>query len=245
MYSMPFLTVEEIIKKSDAGMTQPYLCELSDGDHYYVKGRSATVKGCISESICAQLGREFGLPIPDFAIVDIDIELTKYDKQAAFDLGSGLAFASKAEENITEVKISDLEKFQDEILRKIFLFDTWIKNEDRTGTSYGGNPNLFFKVTTEEIIVIDHNLAFDRNFNIDSQNDLHICKEYWFSNPQDVLLRSIFEPQMANAIDKLGDQIRNLPKEWIENEPEHLHFIETTLRRYDSAKFWEQITWAV
>lgn len=226
-------------------MTQPYLCTLSDGEQYYVKGRKATIKGCISEAICAGIGREFGLPIPDFCFVEIDSNLTKYDRQAASDLGDGFAFASKSINSITEVKISDLDYFDIEILRKIFLFDSWIMNEDRTGTEFGGNPNLFFKTTTKDLMVIDHNLAFDNKFDIESQKKLHICRKSWYSDPQDVLLRSIFEPQMKSAFAHLDQKIDQLPNEWLQSESAFLRFVEKSLRRYDDDQFWEQITWAV
>ncbi|WFE91468.1 hypothetical protein K1718_08940 [Roseibium porphyridii] len=226
-------------------MSQPYLCGLSDEKKYYVKGRSATKKGCICEAVCAELGKSFDLPIPDFAFVDIDDEVTKYDPEAASAMGTGIGFASQLVNSLTEVKISDLNKFNQDLLKKVFLFDTWICNEDRTGTTLGGNPNLFFSAPSDELVVIDHNLAFDKNFNIVSQKELHICREYWFSDPQDVLLRSIFEPQMAAALKKLDGYLNALPEEWIDAEPDFLEFVDKTLKRYDKDEFWEPITWAV
>lgn len=243
MDPIPVLSVDEIIRKSDAGMTEPFLCELSDKNRYYVKGRSALLKGCIAEVVCAELGRNFGLPIPEYVIADVELELVRYNPEAMSKLGVGYWFASRLADGLTEVKISDLVTFEETLLKKIFVFDTWIKNEDRTGTPQGGNPNLFFAAATNELVVIDHNQAFDANFIFSDVKNLHICRNYWFSNPQDLLLRETFEPQMQVAFEKMRDYEEYLPAKWVEEEAKFLEFVDATLERYSHDEFWEPLTW--
>jgi hypothetical protein len=44
------------------------------------------------------------------------------------------------------------------------MFDWRIKNGDRTQTDVGGNPNLFWDVDNDSLLVLDHNQAFDPDF---------------------------------------------------------------------------------
>lgn len=59
--------VREIIAPTSSGMTQPYLCRLSDDQLYAVKGKRAQAHGLLAEVYAAVLGQALGLPIPDYA----------------------------------------------------------------------------------------------------------------------------------------------------------------------------------
>lgn len=48
--------------------------------------------------------------------------------------------------------------------RQVLAFDWWIRNGDRTLSANGGNPNLFWNVEQAQLVVLDHNLAFDDSF---------------------------------------------------------------------------------
>ena len=49
------LTIVEVLGRSSQGRTEPYVCRGDDGEVYFVKGRSATRPGLISEWLCARL----------------------------------------------------------------------------------------------------------------------------------------------------------------------------------------------
>ncbi len=63
------LEVEELQEKATQGRTEPYLCRLSDGSLYYIKGPQATIRGLINEAVCAYLGRAFGLKVPQVKLL--------------------------------------------------------------------------------------------------------------------------------------------------------------------------------
>ena len=53
----------------------------------------------------------------------------------------------------------------DALTRKdVVLFDWWVHNADRTLTEKGGNPNLLWDLQHSKLAVIDHNQAFDTDF---------------------------------------------------------------------------------
>jgi hypothetical protein len=158
------LYIEEIIRKMEQGKTEPYLCRDSIKEMYVVKRLTATFDGCIKEWISARLAKEFGLPIPPFSLAEIDEYLIEYNAEYRNDLGEGIAFASKFVEDLQEVNYSLLDEAQIEVLKDLYIFDYWIKNADRTLSESGGNPNLFYKQSTNEVVVVDHNLAFDSAF---------------------------------------------------------------------------------
>ena len=77
-----------VISGLDGFFRADYLCRAEDGLQYVVKGRSATVLGCIKEWLCAGLGQAFGLPIPNFDILKLPEELLEYNTQLERDLGN-------------------------------------------------------------------------------------------------------------------------------------------------------------
>lgn len=60
--SMPQIT--RIIRRSNQGATQPFICQADDGKTYYVKGKSASIGERIREWIGANLAMAFGLNVP-------------------------------------------------------------------------------------------------------------------------------------------------------------------------------------
>jgi len=119
------LEITDVIKRSDQGITRPFLCKGSDGLFYYVKGHEATRKGLVAELIAARLGRKcLDLPIPDFGIAQIPRELTDYSaREDIGDLGSGSVFASKCIEGVREFGLSDREMIDPDLALRILLFD--------------------------------------------------------------------------------------------------------------------------
>lgn len=63
-----------------------------------------------------------------------------------------------------ELTISTVREVPDGIQQDVLVFDWWIHNGDRLLTERGSNPNLFWNPASRELIVIDHNQAFDPDF---------------------------------------------------------------------------------
>ncbi|MFM2480343.1 HipA family kinase [Celerinatantimonas sp. YJH-8] len=240
---MAFIT--SIIRQMNQGYTAPYLCQADDGHKYIVKGLSTTYKGLIYEWVCGKLGQSIGLPIPDCEIVYIDSALLEYDNYA---LTEGEWFASQYIENIQDITFNLLDNVDSEQLKLLFLFDYWIKNADRTLTNKGGNPNLFIKGDLETCIVLDHNLAFDPDYDdlYDQTKMLHVGSTAWFSTQTKLLTpldKEKYQTLLENSLDQLEYITSFIPEEWLANCEDNgiLNYIRATLSRINAPDFWEGI----
>lgn len=233
--------VEEIIEPAKSGMTQPYLCRLSDDQTYYVKGRGATTKGLIAEVVCAELGRAFGLPIPDYSVAYLESDLINDDPDLRLYLGSGWAFASKSQGAMIVLTQRTLRSKDTAMLRKLFVFDNWIMNEDRTGTGFAGNSNLFLRTAEDKLCVLDHNLAFDSAFKIATNMSHHIARGFWNCDLFGPLAGHEFREDMEEALESVVGFSDVLPEQWIVDEPEFCGAIEQYLLRFRSVDFWSEM----
>ena len=170
------MTVEivEITRRSDQGFTKPFVCRGGDGEVYFVKGVGAGRDSQFKEWIAGKLALAMGLPIAPFSLVDVPEELLLFDSEGKYsDLGAGVAFGS-CKQTVTEVSFSVLSEVPKQTRRDLLVFDWWIANMDRMYTEEGGNPNLFWKPNSKELVVIDHNQAFDEDFSKENFFNLHV-----------------------------------------------------------------------
>lgn len=237
---MQTLDVVEIIKKAESGITEPYLCRLSDDREYYVKGRSATPKGLMAELVCARLGRAFGLPIPEFTLAKATPGLL--DKFTSSSLGTGVLFASLRQGGAVPISTSSIVRVGQSEQQKLFVFDAWIRNEDRTQTEFGGNPNYFLSAETGLPFVIDHNLAFDPNFDLSKNLSLHVCSAAWAAAKLNLVTISSLRAEVGQLLLKVEDLRYDVPEEWLDSRPMIVEeFIETLLVA-DHDEFWDSLS---
>ena len=237
------LEVIEIIKKMNQGYTQPYLCIADDGNKYIVKGKGALGRGLICEYICASIGKAFGLPIPDFDLIEVSNDLIEDDPIYQQNFDTQPAFASKYIEQTQEINLTILKQLEPKLLEDIFIFDYWVKNEDRTlGDNGQGNPNLFFTIKDKKLHVVDHNLAFDKNYDFRCVKDIHVGKNCWYKSQINCFDFDGYKQRMENALINFNQCIDNLPPTWFFCSQVENNFIEKineTLIRYENPKFWE------
>ncbi|GAA6186454.1 hypothetical protein NBRC116595_37040 [Aliiglaciecola sp. NS0011-25] len=229
------------------GKTEPWLCLGDDSKKYVVKRQSATFKGCLYEWIAANLGQRFGLAIPDFSLANIDEELVEFDIDLMIGLGAGVAFASRFKENLQEVNIGIVKKSDRQVLIDLFMFDYWINNGDRTLTVRGGNPNLYWNVVTESLVVIDHNLAFEQGFSIDDHKKFHVSSSI-FKGQGDLFTplfdRKYYEVKFNEVMGDLDGIIDNIPNEWLNEIQDVLGEIDrirVVLSAFKNDDFWEAL----
>lgn len=224
--------------KMQQGITTPYLCECEDRVKYVVKGTTANYNGLVNEYICAEFGREFELPIPKAELAYVDESLIEFTD---FSLSSGYCFASKFVGGLQEITFNQLPSLNKSMLKNLYVFDYWIRNNDRSLTVKGGNPNLFYNMGSGTPVVLDHNLAFDKEFSLEQHKNLHLASG--FVQGLDLCDRQYYENKMNNCMEKLPDLLDKLPEEWMEsysldriNED-----IVVPLKAYREESFWEGI----
>lgn len=247
-YSMPneILQVLEIIKRIPDCATEPFLCRCDDGELYVVKGMPCVPKKqLIAEWVSASLAREMDLSLPDFRIVYVDKSLTEYVPEWKNELREGYAFATKFIAGVSPITFTQAHKSVDEKQQKrIYLFDKWINNSDRTLSQQGGNVNIIFDYRNNRHYLIDHNLAFDHDVTA-SEFDYHVYSSRHRSWIFDFVDRMEGEDDTKRAKEILTAVFDSIPDEWelddtSENE-EFLDFVGATLDRINTDDFWSNI----
>jgi hypothetical protein len=240
------LTIEEVILRSEQGVLRPFLCKGDDGNRYFVKGRGSGYRTLISEIVGGSIAKMFGLPIPPFAVIAVPGELISGSTfPEIHDLGQGPAFASRYVEYAQEFSGGMRLKVPKELRMKTFLFDWWIMNEDRILVDGAGNPNLLWTTQDQSMHVIDHNSAFDRQFDRET-----FLKNHVFTDDRvgvlDRTLRRGLEQTMSEILRDFSSIWANLPEEWTEADldldPELVldqTYIHNMLQRFGTEAFWE------
>lgn len=225
------------------GATAPYLC-LGDNDKKYViKRQRAGFEGCIKEWLLGNLGQAFGLPIPDCQLVNIDSCLLEYNDIYLSEIGQGTAFASEFIIDLQEMNYQKLDNTSVDTLRDIYVFDYWIQNADRSLTEQGGNPNLFYKQSCLDVIVLDHNLAFDEEFLKQDHNQLHACKRFW-PVQFDFDAQQKYEEKMRSSLVYWDNFVSKIPNDWkveVAGFDGFINQLKLILDKYETDLFWEEL----
>jgi hypothetical protein len=209
------ITIVEIRKRAEQGVTLPFYCRGDDDKWYWVKGNRAGKRALCCEWLAGRIGKAFNLPIPPFAQVLVPQEIIDYSAMNDIrDLGAGLCFGSQNVPDASEFTMANISSVDDAFKLRLLIFDWWIKNGDRTLGPQGGNVNLLWTPADSSVHVIDHNIAFDDDLDVDRFNADHV----FAGNLED--LRSMFTLEMQDKMREIAAQIEDfwneLPEAWTE-----------------------------
>lgn len=226
--------IVEIMGRSIQGITRPFKCRGDDGHFYFVKGRGAGRRSQICEWIAGQLALRLGLPIAPFDIVEVPQMLMDLDLSGELQ-----------ELGVVELSVSHLAHVPAEVQRDVLTFDWWVCNADRTLTSLGGNPNLFWNIERQELVVIDHNQAFDRTFSEADFGDSHVFIDQWSALAGDWVYQQELARKFAAAMVDWEAICNTVPPEWwfVDTEqtvPTDFNVAATRqlLMRFQAQNFW-------
>lgn len=229
--------VTEILGRSVQGKSEPFICIADDGHTYYVKGLHAGRESQIKEWLCARLAQTFGLPIAPFTLLEVPAALVSARMTpTARPLGSGMAFGSRKIESAAWFNRSHLRQVPVPLQQDVLAFDWWVRNADRTLTPQGGNPNLLWDVTSGQLVVIDHNLAFDTDFSPRDFWALHVFSAAVPEVIDDLWHRDAMAKRLLQALHVWPEAIAALPPEWRYNDKE-----ETLPCRFDLSVALQQL----
>ncbi len=156
--------------------TRPCLVDTNSGQAIVKAANNpAGPSAIVSEIVCAELGKWFGLSIPDFCVLnEINLQLALGNTGKFFEKP---VFASKYQiaetRDVSGKMLEKLENVHD--ISKLVIFDTWIRNYDRYDAVYQhkNSDNYLLKqignTTKYELIVIDHSHCIS----LDSINDVN------------------------------------------------------------------------
>ena len=242
------IEIEEVIRRSEQGVTQPYICRGSDGKLYFVKGKGAGYDSLMKEWIAGNLALRLGLPIAPFKLVHVPKALYEVGRAGILrDLGFGPMFGSEHVENSNEISVLNIGSIPAGTKRDIVAFDWWVKNGDRTLTESGGNPNILWSESSGQPFIIDHNLAFDESVTLNSQLESHIFAASAAEICDSTALQVHYQAKFESALAELDSIIGDIPQRWHyvdDAETVEINFsvesVITLLTRYRVRAFWER-----
>jgi hypothetical protein len=240
----PTVIIEQVLSRSSSGTTRPFICVGDDGETYYVKGAGAGRHSLVSEWVAGQLAMAFGLPVQDFALAEVPGALMAVKAWPDLaELGEGVVFASRRLPHAQELTRITRDRVSDELGRDILVFDWWVHNQDRVLTDNGGNPNLLWDTQAKALAVIDHNLAFDPDFDPQQFAELHVFADLWNSVFADFDRQAAYVQRMKTVLETLPTLRASIPAEWwwvADDVPAKISWeaISDCLERCFSADFW-------
>lgn len=237
------LTIIEVIKPAEQGLSTPFLCRGEDGELYFVKGRNSGRASQWAEWLAGQVGREFGLPIPPFRLVEVPANLVWECPSALRPIGSGIAFASHRREAAQWLEPAAIGRVSQGLRRDVLVFDWWARNMDRSR----GNPNLLWVPDMEELVVIDHNQAFDPSFSASDFLENHLFAADADAVFSDLAEQAWYSERMERALEVWDSACDNAPPEWRWANDERdvpANFdpdaARAVLARYSTPDFWRR-----
>lgn len=209
------VTIVQVKRRSEQGMTHPFLCAGDDGKWYWAKGNGAGKAALCYEWLAGRIAQEFGLPIPPFVQAVVPPDLIKYGALPDIvELGAGTVFASENMEGAEEFTLANMRHVPGDLRRKILVFDWLVQNQDRALGEGGGNVNILFLPRDSTIRIIDHNIAFDPDFDLSRLRGDHVSRSAIGDWEQDFVLD--IGKQVDGIAGRLSAFFAELPDEWTE-----------------------------
>jgi hypothetical protein len=123
-------------------------------------------------------------------------------------------FASRKLPNAQELSPTTRDRVPAALARDVLVFDWWLHNEDRHLTDLGGNPNLLWDVAGAQLVVIDHNQAFDPDFDAQRFLSSHVFASHWNAVFGDYDLRASYRDRMKQVLQCLPAAHSSMPETW-------------------------------
>ncbi len=211
MAAASVISLVEVLGFAEAGLSRPLRCRGADGHIYYVKGQQANRSSLWAEWLCGHAAQAFGLNIPPFSLVQLDEGLWQELPADYRSLGYLPAFGSRQHPQANWLEPSMAAHVAQQSQRDILVFDWWVRNKDRTK----GNTNLLWDAQAEDLIVIDHNLAFDPEFLPSVFLDHHIFGAQWPALAADLVLQAQYSERLSLALATAQVACECAPEEWM------------------------------
>ena len=130
------------------------------------------------------------------------------------------------------------------VQRDVLVFDWWIQNCDRLT----GNTNLLIDAAAKKLVVIDHNLAFDRQFSAEEFLAHHVFAANWPAICSDLVVQEEYSRRLSAALEGLSMACHNVREEWRWANAEmdvpanfDLQYVQQTLSRCTTPELWSPV----
>ncbi|MDX9791919.1 MAG: hypothetical protein RBU24_00285 [Kiritimatiellia bacterium] len=167
--------------------------------------------------------RSYALPIAPFGMLDVPQSILEYCAVRGIEaLRAGPAFGSLYVDSFSLPPVA-VKAVPEELRWKILLFDWWIQNEDRILGEKGGNVNLLWSSGGDQLTVIDHNNAFDKDFDEAGFFENHVFRAERERIPEPFLLEQ--SQTFAKIAARFSELTGDFPDEWTERQESPGDFI--------------------
>lgn len=207
------LEIIEILSPAERGKTRPYLCRAEDDALYYVKGLVSGRRSQCCEWLVGHLALKFGLPVAPFAQVELPPKLLSETRPEWQDIGSGVAFASKKQENVTWLEPHYIKYIPEQLKRDVIAFDWWVKNMDRMHD----NPNLLWAQASKQLTLIDYAFSFDDAFFPTVFQSNHIFSAEIEPVFNDLARQAEYAARFEDALSVWDQACNNLHRSWLDD----------------------------
>ena len=243
---MPIPQITRIIRRSNQGATRPFVCHADDGNVYFVKGKSASTGERIREWMGGNLASAFGLTVPHMSLLEIPRFLISSgkDNDVKTDLGAGCAVGSQQVLSAHELLHDEIALIPVSIQRQVLLFDYWVRNEDRTLSTFGGNPNLLWSKVRQVLYAIDYNLILPDDFNEQAFRQTHAFSKTAGLEKLTAQEQQQYQQSMQSALAMWSHYWQQLPEEWLDENDSTSAFDEKAvlqqLEEDANGKIWRR-----
>ncbi len=169
--------ITELLGRADTGISvKPFVCGTEEGREIFVKPAGVLPRSLIAEWLGGKLAQRMGLPCAEISLIEVPEQLANANRNTDWsDFRKGLGFGSYAMGRAyRDLQASDIVKLPSALLAEIYLFDYWIRNEDRRMGPISGNPNALVSYDLSKMAVIDHDSAFDAEFDLGNFKSYHL-----------------------------------------------------------------------
>lgn len=245
-----YTQIIELTGRTETGVSvKPFICMTEKGRKIYLKTAGVLGSSLIAEWLGGRLAELMTLGCADIAIIEVPEMLAKANLKPEWsEFKAGVGFGSYAmPSGYRDLMASDIGRLKEAHLAELFLFDYWIQNLDRIMGPVAGNPNALVSSDLTELIAIDHDNAFDVDFDAQAMDKHHIgrsVRHYW----RDKHRQESWLNRARVAISVLDEIWGELPEEWVYSDLDNTNseiytkdyyrrILEKPLR--DSADFWK------
>lgn len=219
--------VIEIIERcaENTCVSRPFKVRAEDGHLYFIKGCGSgwTRRELCCELLAARLAEAYGLPIAPFGMLDVPQSILEYCAVHGIEaLRAGPAFGSLYVDSFSLPPVA-VKAVPEKLRWKLLLFDWWIQNEDRILGEKGGNVNLLWSSDGDQLTVIDHNNAFDKDFDEAAFFENHVFRAERERIPSPFLLEQ--SQALAKITARFSELTDDFPDEWTERQESSGDFV--------------------
>ena len=244
--SIPYLNATRYVLPLREGSSLPAIVDTDGAGQYVLKFRGAGQgpKALVAETIAAGLATAAGLPVPPYAIVELEEGFGEAEPdpeiqdllRGSVGANFGIAYLSGA---LGYDPVADRTFVGEELAANIVWFDAFISNVDRTPR----NPNML--IWHDKLWLIDHGASLffhhgsgdwtERAQQPFALIDKHILLERAGDlTGADVRLRPLISESVVDGV------IAGLPDEWLGPDPEAQRqaYVRYLLQRLDAPRDW-------